>query len=179
MFARVCTRSKFTRSVVKLVEHTRTHGWVVHESSNEEWRLRTCFAGIPRAASTSFCHRPRLDCKLGLHRSCPHTAMSGLRITNEITNLDGPGPPVVQTDFEPQGDTEIEARFCLGNRVSLNSLSNRGPYRGRVPLFYGPLRPIGATAARQIPVLKVTRSNRVSVTGLPGRGDVRRYTTQE
>ena len=26
------------------------------------------------------------------------------------------------------------------------------------------LRPIGATAARQIPVLKVTRSNRVSVT---------------
>ena len=109
MFARVCTRSKFTRSVVKLVEHTRTHGWVVHESSNEEWRLRTCFAGIPRAASTSFCHRPRLDCKLGLHRSCPHTAMSGLRITNEITNLDGPGPPVVQTDFAPQGHTELLA----------------------------------------------------------------------
>jgi len=33
--------------------------------------------------------------------------MSGLKITNEITNLDGPGPPEVQTDFEPQGDTEI------------------------------------------------------------------------
>ena len=29
------------------------------------------------------------------------------------------------------------------------------------------LRPIGATLARQIPVLKVTRSNRVSVTGYP------------
>ena len=29
------------------------------------------------------------------------------------------------------------------------------------------LRPIGATVARQIPVLKVTRSNRVSVTGYP------------
>ena len=29
-------------------------------------------------------------------------------------------------------------------------------------------RPIGATVARQIPVLKVTRSNRVSVTGLVG-----------
>ena len=38
------------------------------------------------------------------------------------------------------------------------------PYRGGVAslLFFD--RPIGATAARQIPVLKVTRSNRVSVT---------------
>jgi len=35
--------------------------------------------------------------------------MSGLRITNEITNLDGPGPPVVQTDFAPQGHTELLA----------------------------------------------------------------------
>ena len=62
------------------------------------------------------------------------------------------------------------------NRVSLNSLSNRGPYRGRVPLFYGPLRPIGATAARQIPVLKVTRSNRVSVTLSLVGGVTQRYT---
>ena len=36
-------------------------------------------------------------------------------------------------------------------------------YRGGV-LVSDRLRPIGATAARQIPVLKVTRSNRVSVT---------------
>ena len=35
--------------------------------------------------------------------------MSGLKITNEITNLDGPGPPEVQTDFEPQGDTVLLA----------------------------------------------------------------------
>ena len=35
-------------------------------------------------------------------------------------------------------------------------------YRGGV-LVSDRLRPIGATAARQIPVLKVTRSNRVSV----------------
>ena len=37
-------------------------------------------------------------------------------------------------------------------------------YRGGVLVRTG-LRPIGATVARQIPVLKVTRSNRVSVTG--------------
>ena len=38
------------------------------------------------------------------------------------------------------------------------------------------LRPIGATAARQIPVLKVTRSNRVSVTLSLVRGVAERYT---
>ena len=38
------------------------------------------------------------------------------------------------------------------------------------------LRPIGATAARQIPVLKVTRSNRVSVTVCSATGRRRRYT---
>ena len=37
--------------------------------------------------------------------------------------------------------------------------------------FFACLRPIGATVARQIPVLKVTRSNRVSVSA-------RRYNTQ-
>ena len=37
------------------------------------------------------------------------------------------------------------------------------PCRGRVFVLFD--RPIGATVARQIPVLKVTRSNRVSVTG--------------
>ena len=40
--------------------------------------------------------------------------MSGLRITNEITNLDGPGPPVVQTDFAPQGHTELLAAGSSG-----------------------------------------------------------------
>ena len=39
------------------------------------------------------------------------------------------------------------------------------PYRGGV--VDGAFRPIGATVARQIPVLKVTRSNRVSVTLVP------------
>ena len=44
-------------------------------------------------------------------------------------------------------------------------------YRGGV-LVHPCLRPIGATVARQIPVLKVTRSNRVSVTGeLPAAAD--------
>ena len=39
------------------------------------------------------------------------------------------------------------------------------PYRGvRFEPSLVHLRPIGATVARQIPVLKVTRSNRVSVT---------------
>ena len=38
------------------------------------------------------------------------------------------------------------------------------------------LRPIGATVARQIPVLKVTRSNRVSVTLSLVRGVAERYT---
>ena len=47
--------------------------------------------------------------------------MSGLKITNEITNLDGPGPPEVQTDFEPQGDTVLLATgdfywLCRGPR---------------------------------------------------------------
>ena len=37
------------------------------------------------------------------------------------------------------------------------------------------LRPIGATVARQIPLMKVTRSNRVSVTG-SSEGSRRRYT---
>ena len=37
-------------------------------------------------------------------------------------------------------------------------------------------RPIGATVARQIPVLKVTRSNRVSVTLSLVRGVAERYT---
>ena len=47
--------------------------------------------------------------------------------------------------------------------IEATFLSKGGPsYRGRV--LHLPLRPIGATAARQIPVLKVTRSNRVSVT---------------
>ena len=47
------------------------------------------------------------------------------------------------------------------------------PRPRRVFLF---LRPIGATVARQIPVLKVTRSNRVSVTDLVDCAAVRRYT---
>ena len=46
-------------------------------------------------------------------------------------------------------------------------------YRGRVLFsFVLPFRPIGATVARQIPVLKVTRSNRVSVSA-------RRYATPQ
>ena len=36
--------------------------------------------------------------------------------------------------------------------------------------------PIGATVARQIPVLKVTRSNRVSVTEVPRNDAVSEYT---
>ena len=38
-------------------------------------------------------------------------------------------------------------------------------------------RPIGATVARQIPVLKVTRSNRVSVNKIPDDGAPRRRYT--
>ena len=48
-------------------------------------------------------------------------------------------------------------------------------YRGGVCVRLR-LRPIGATVARQIPVLKVTRSNRVSVTEVPRNDAVSEYT---
>ena len=47
-------------------------------------------------------------------------------------------------------------------------------YRGSVPRWC--LRPIGATVARQIPVLKVTCSNHVSVTEVRVSDHGRRYT---
>ena len=53
----------------------------------------------------------------------------------------------------PRGDVEVD----LGEVFPNEDVPRRRP----ILVFY---RPIGATAARQIPVLKVTRSNRVSVT---------------
>ena len=54
---------------------------------------------------------------------------------------------------------------CIVENVAIPCDSEIPMYRGGVPPLSS-LRPIGATVARQIPVLKVTRSNRVSVTGL-------------
>ena len=57
---------------------------------------------------------------------------------------------------------------CIVENVAIPCDSEIPMYRDGVRRWG--LRPIGATVARQIPVLKVTRSNRVSVTATPGRG---------
>ena len=68
-----------------------------------------------------------IDCKLGFCiNRCPHTAMSGLKITNKITNLDGPGPPEVQ----PTSSRRATPSWHLPPRPPRRSAGARGRVSG-------------------------------------------------
>ena len=68
----------------------------------------------------------------------------------------------------PDGDLEAATQAACPMSCSRRTAAASSSCR--------PLRPIGATVARQIPVLKVTRSNRVSVTGVFDEPAADRYT---
>ena len=75
----------------------------------------------------------------------------------------------------PSGLSSCERPEALVLGTSLRAWVRTPPTSWRLLL-----RPIGATVARQIPVLKVTRSNRVSVTakiGITRTGTPHRYLT--